>query len=293
MNKIQRENIEMSDPVLPIKTYIVNSDERDLAAASHIHAEVELIYIMEGSMTFHINQKGITVDRGKIIVINSHTIHASEMEPGMYTQMCLLQFNPGLIYDSGLTESKYLAPFIHHDVFSCHLFDTGSSGKYTLLAELLTEIAHEFQQKDIAYEILIKSNLYKVLTILYRDQVLKYNFVNSLHKEELMFSKLEPVIRYVDHHYTENITLETACRLLNLNYHYFCRLFKTATGKPFIQYLNYVRISVAERLLLTTDKPVVEIICDTGFSSLSYFNRTFKKLKGCNPTEYRRRLLQE
>lgn len=286
---IEKEKIEMSDPVLPIKTYIVNSNSRNLAADPHMHDEVELIYIMVGEMNFQVGSHRLKVDNGKIIFINSMTVHSSETTPGVFTKMCLLQFNPGLVYNKNCSEYKYLTPFIQHNSFYYHMFDINDSSIYNLLAPLLTEIACEFQNKNIAYEILINSNLYKILTILYRSNVLKFNPLNSLRKEESILAKLDKVIKYVENNYYENITLETASSMLNLNYHYFCRLFRTATGKPFIQYLNFVRVSAAERLLLSTDKPIIDIICDTGFSSLSYFNKIFKKMKGISPKKYRKK----
>lgn len=290
MQMIHKENVEMTDPNLPIKTYIVDSSSRELAARAHLHNEIELIYIMEGSMTFKVGDTQKEVCGGEIIFINCLTVHSSEVTPGVYTKICLLQFDPGLIYSSSMSEYKYLSPFIHHDSFSFHIFDANQDRKYDVLTELLTETAHEFMDKQPAYELIIKSDLYRVLSFLYRENVLKSSLDKNILKEKTPFSKLESIIKYVEDNYFEEISLETACCMLNMNYHYFCRQFKKATGKPFVQYLNYVRVSVAEKLLLYTGKPVVDIIGETGFSSLSYFNRTFKKIKGCSPTEYRKRI---
>lgn len=286
---IEKEVVEMPDPGLPIKTYIVDSSSRNLASDPHLHSEIELIYIVEGKMIFVFGEERIDVEAGKIIFINSLTVHFSESIPGVFTRMCLLQFNPCLIYNANIaSEYKYLAPFIQQDTFKYYLLDTAQSEKNRLLASLLMEISTEFQGKNIAYEILIKSDLYKILTMLYRDNILKFNLLNNLQKEEMLFTKLSKVLDYVEKNYAENITVENISQMLDLNYSYFCRLFKTATGKPFVQYLNFLRVSVAEKLLLTTDKPITEIIAETGFSSLSYFNRTFKKARGCSPSQYRK-----
>ncbi|MCI6995217.1 MAG: AraC family transcriptional regulator [Eubacterium sp.] len=55
----------------------------------------------------------------------------------------------------------------------------------------------------------------------------------------------------------------------------------------FYEYLNQKRVAKAEELLITTDQSVTEIAMNSGFSSISSFNRTFKSLKGCSPTVYR------
>ena len=82
-----------------------------------------------------------------------------------------------------------------------------------------------------------------------------------------------------DSQYGVKYQLDDLSKLLNLNQSYFCRLFKQATNSTFIEYLNFVRVCKAEKLLFTTNKTVSEISMDVGFSSVSYFNRVFKKIK--------------
>ncbi|MBE3102525.1 MAG: helix-turn-helix transcriptional regulator [Firmicutes bacterium] len=112
--------------------------------------------------------------------------------------------------------------------------------------------------------------------------------MDSLYQQNEELNRLGKVIEYIELHYNEDINVEMACGLLNLNYFYFCRMFKKVIGRTFVQYLNYVRVSVAEKLLLTTNMPITDIIMETGFSSLSYFNRIFKSHKGCSPSTFRK-----
>ena len=68
---------------------------------------------------------------------------------------------------------------------------------------------------------------------------------------------------------------------------YFCRIFKSAIGATFTEYLNFVRICKAEKKLATTSESILEISAEVGFSSVSYFNKIFKKYKNCSPSAYR------
>ena len=54
------------------------------------------------------------------------------------------------------------------------------------------------------------------------------------------------------------------------------------------EYTDSLRLQAAEKLLVETDKKIIEIAWDAGFSSLSSFNRFFKKKTGMTPTEYRK-----
>ena len=97
---------------------------------------------------------------------------------------------------------------------------------------------------------------------------------------------------YIAGHQFEPIKLEEVARALNVCTYYFCRKFKEATGLTFVTYLSRLRIEKAKLLLHNKDLRVSEIAYDVGFQSLTHFNRTFHKLVGHSPTEYRSRVTE-
>ena len=66
--------------------------------------------------------------------------------------------------------------------------------------------------------------------------------------------------------------------------------FKQATGSTIISYITQARISKACEMLIHSDKQIVQIALDCGFSNLSNFNRQFKKGVGCAPTQYKKHM---
>jgi YesN/AraC family two-component response regulator len=99
--------------------------------------------------------------------------------------------------------------------------------------------------------------------------------------------KILPALEYVNRNYNEEISLESVSVMLGFGPSYFCRIFKTATGATFTEYLNFVRICKAEKMLARTNNSILEISETVGFSSVSYFNRVFKKYRNCSPRGYR------
>jgi AraC-like DNA-binding protein/ligand-binding sensor protein len=92
---------------------------------------------------------------------------------------------------------------------------------------------------------------------------------------------------YIADHKFDPIKLEQIARALNVSTFHFCRRFKLETGLTFVEYLSRVRIEQAELLLHNTHLRISEIAYEIGFQSLTHFNRTFRKLVGTSPTEYR------
>ena len=119
---------------------------------------------------------------------------------------------------------------------------------------------------------------------------------------------LEPIKRYLDEHYDQQITLESLSKRFFVEKTYLSRTFKSAYGINLFDYLNIVRINRVKELLRfgqTTsgadndgageaeksgtrkDLKLAEIAVLTGFSSESYLSMRFKKMEGCSPKEYR------
>ena len=84
-----------------------------------------------------------------------------------------------------------------------------------------------------------------------------------------------------------NISLDDVVRHVGMNKSAFCTFFKQSIGKTFITYLNEYRIELACQLLKQENISISEICYHVGFTDIPYFNRVFKKHKGCSPSQYR------
>jgi AraC-like DNA-binding protein/ligand-binding sensor protein len=94
---------------------------------------------------------------------------------------------------------------------------------------------------------------------------------------------------YVASHLSDRIKLGNIARVLSMSPFHFCRTFKQATGQTFVEYASRVRVDRAKFLLRSNGLRISEIAYEVGFQTLTHFNRTFRKLAGCSPTEYRSR----
>jgi AraC-like DNA-binding protein len=92
---------------------------------------------------------------------------------------------------------------------------------------------------------------------------------------------------YIARRHAEDISSSQVARELHLSRFYFCTLFKRSTGVTFTEYLTRVRIERVKELLANPNLRISEIAFQSGFQSLTHFNRVFLKLSGESPTEYR------
>ncbi len=92
---------------------------------------------------------------------------------------------------------------------------------------------------------------------------------------------------YIDKHKTEELSLADVAKAAGASVFHFCKVFHKATGLTFTDYVARVRVEDARTQLLNPNQRISEIAYDVGFQSLTQFNRTFKRVFGQSPTEFR------
>ncbi|WP_270168963.1 response regulator [Paenibacillus sp. SYP-B4298] len=102
---------------------------------------------------------------------------------------------------------------------------------------------------------------------------------------------IDKVKKYIDAHYTENITLKSIAATFYMNSIYLGQLFRKTYGSYFNEYVLSLRIEEAKRLLRQTDMRIYEIAEQVGFQSADYFATQFEKLERMTPTDYRNRMI--
>jgi YesN/AraC family two-component response regulator len=112
----------------------------------------------------------------------------------------------------------------------------------------------------------------------------KYEW-KPLNGDERM-GKIHTVLKYIDQHLHENITVQEMAGLLHFHPNYFIRHFHEIVGTSPIQYVQQLKIDRAKALLSATDQPVSDIARSLGMEPY-YFSRLFKKHTGLAPSDYR------
>ncbi len=96
--------------------------------------------------------------------------------------------------------------------------------------------------------------------------------------------------KFIEEQYQDNLTLATMARQACMSRFYFCKVFKKETGVNFIQYLWRVRVEKAKTLLMNLNFRTSEVAFESGFQSLTHFNRVFRRVERQSPKAYRQRL---
>ena len=98
---------------------------------------------------------------------------------------------------------------------------------------------------------------------------------------------MQDILVYIDRHSQENINIEELAHKYNMSYSYFAKLFLKYYGQSCKQYIEFVRLSKVENLLLFTGHDLSYIAGETGFADCSHLIRTFKKRYQMTPKQFR------
>ena len=101
-------------------------------------------------------------------------------------------------------------------------------------------------------------------------------------------NKINTAVKYISTHYAEDITTTTLAKTLHLSQSHFCHIFKDVFGVSAKEYLISIRIQKACELLRTSSMSITDIAFNCGFTDANYFARTFRRLKGKSPSEYKK-----
>ena len=104
---------------------------------------------------------------------------------------------------------------------------------------------------------------------------------------ELNQTRISKVQEYISCHYREELPLSELADVANLSPTALCHFFKRMTGGCLSDYIIEVRVLHAKEMLLNTNNTIKSIAFGCGFNTLTNFNRQFKRLVGCTPTELR------
>jgi len=95
---------------------------------------------------------------------------------------------------------------------------------------------------------------------------------------------------YIEKHKSEELSLADVAKAAGASVFHFCKVFHKATGLKFTDYVARVRLEDARNRLLNPNLRISEIAYDVGFQSLTQFNRTFKRVFGQSPSQFRARM---
>lgn len=282
-----KENTTHGDFILPFSIYKGTLSPSFPSIAAHWHEEIEVIIVLDGSCDYRINLDSFVINKGDILIIDSQSLHSLTYIPSKNMTWASFVFNINMLKSSNTDGAllKYIAPLLNHE-HQLPIILKDNIDCYSKIFDVIEDIIYCYYEKDIAYELELKSLLFKFFSLLYKNDLIK----KHQSKNNITFNttnKIKLVLNYINDNYSEDISINTLAELCDYSEYHFMRFFKKHIGLTCIQYINNLRLEKSSILLTSTNNAIMDISLEVGFDNLSYFNKLFKRKYNLTPKEFR------
>ena len=262
---------EQAPPVrgAPRMLYITRDQySEDWNSNLHTHGCAELFFITDGHGRFRTQSEEFPVSIRDLIIINTNVPHTELSQADSPLEYTVL----------GVEGLETLT-----DISGCALLHL--LGEQEPVSACLRQITREIRERQPGCDEVCQKLLEIILLRLLRRE----DFALSSAPEGPRGSReCDLVRRYIDNHFKENLTLDQLAGMVHMSKYYLSHSFRKEFQTSPISYLISRRIQESRFLLRETDLRLSQIAQILGFSSLSYFSQSFRRLENMSPLEYRR-----
>lgn len=255
--------------------YSIRSDpDSDGNGRSHRHSFWELILFERGEGIHTINGVDYPFHPKELALLAPSDIHQLRSKTGTTFDSTKVGFTYNIYGD----HLKDICRFDHFPVI-VSLTDSDYA-KAVSLIELLKD---EYSAPQMPGTDIFSINLLEQLLIL-----IVRNLPEQENTRAFDIKNAQRILLYIQQHFSEPITITDVASALNYSPKYFGKLFLKQMGVPFQDYLKSLRLNYAYHLIQYSDRPIIDICYETGFTSPTYFSKMFKQKYGFSPNKLRK-----
>ena len=281
--------IEYDDSGREIVDFHDNSSVRvwynveDYGFKPHWHEALEVILPVEGKYEIIIKGEKHTILPGEIFIVPSGCLHEIP-DPVKGGTRFIFLFDLSIV--DKLKGYAGLQPALINPI---HANKSTYPRIFDEAYDLLVKIRNAYFYGQTYSELTIYACFMNFLVLFGSNHDTDEKLFNNAkpRKQQQYIKEFNKLLEYINENYMQPITLEDAAVNIGFSKYYFSRLFKQYTEYTFCDYLTIRRIRAAKELLGDVEYSIMDIAMNTGFSSISTFNRVFKEIEGCTPSAFR------
>lgn len=250
-------------------------------ASVHAHAEWELYFLLSGERRYFIRDHVVPVVAGDLVLVPSGEIHKSLQVGELAHERISVEFRREFLPSCLEANGAVSLESVFEGGFRLSLNESDQTRVRSELFRLLEVVREKSAGWEDAARIILADLLLQIARI---RQLAAHTEHTSLPQPE-WFPML---LRHLEAHATESISLSDAAEIVFLHPSYLSRAFRRITGMTFLDYLSNLRVREARKLLETTRLPLQQIAEACGLGDVTHFGRVFRRVTGQTPGKYRK-----
>ena len=279
-----KEKISHGTLTLPAAVYPLRAEQAGCFVPYHWHNEFELAFVHSGEFLLETDFAAVPMREGDISFLPPAHLHMAILEEGKHCRVSFFVFHPELLASTRGTEEP-IAALCSGSILPQLRF-THADPIYPKLRETVETLSRLMTERPPYFELGVRTAcLTQCFSVLDAGAYTQHRTPSA--GKAGSRERFKTAAAYIEEHFSSPITLQALADAVGLSRQHFCRFFRETSGMSPMEYVNFRRIDAAAKALLETDDAVTEIAGRCGFETLSYFNRQFRRQKGCTPSAYR------
>lgn len=242
----------------------------------HWHLKHELYYLVKGRTRYLVGERPYFLEEGNLIFVPKGVLHMTDGEDGVSRERLLISFEDDLV-------TKDYRPLVE-ELSENNLIYIPEMQR-NVVQNLFEKIGTEYERQEPYSRQMISLYILELLVVISRLKT-KTTQPTLSQGSQSMYE----ISKYIRSNYHTELSLNTLSEHFFMNKSYLSRKFKQVFRIGINDYITYIRIFHAERLLKTTNYPITRIATECGYNDSNYFSTIFKKLKGITPYRFRSEL---
>jgi AraC-like DNA-binding protein len=261
-------------PVIALKSH-------DLKFRHHWHSEVELVYVVSGSLLVSVDRFRGALGPGSFAISGSRRIHSYDWTTE-HSDTIVVLFKPDIV------ESASAWPLGGR--LSADVVHAGERGDFPrVVGDLSASLLEECARKRPGFESIARGQVLRLCGLIQRELGAGEGELSPRSGTVDMLERFQGAIDLVVERLESPISLEDAAKAASLSPWYFSRSFKRTFGVGFSRFVNELRVERAERLMAESSKTLSQIAIECGFENFRTFDWAFRAIRGLSPSESRAR----
>lgn len=253
----------------------------------HFHEHIEIMLILSDGGRIFLDKDMYPLNRNTLIILKPNTLHRTTiLDNDTMFQRYVFHIFPGMVEQLSTSHTNFLNIIMKESTPCIQLTD-----------EQTAELARQFELLripsvvdsfgyDIKQSVILLNILLQVCSAVHHsteDDIIAQEDTTSISSPD--YDKIQPILEYIQAHYTEPITLDELAEHFHISKHYLCHSFKKGTGFSVMEYIIQARIIESQKLL-RAGRSVQEACEGSGFRSYAHYIRTFSNTTGISPKQY-------
>ena len=276
---------------MPYECFICSNLLHSLPVTPHFHYYVEILYMREGSILTNCGNSSYVLSEGDLILFPPSFVHAMYATSDAPFRYDVLKFDPALLnarsHNGANPISNLSALFATLKNASAEIYFPAETLSPFSIPALFDTCIAEMEQKQYGYQTLLNAKIQELFTYLLRLWLANGLDTDTLYAPAKEEESIYSITEYIDCHSAEDLRVADLAKLCNMSYSYFAKTFREVYGQSCKKYIESLRLSKVEDLLLFTSFDLNYISQETGFSDCSHLIHAFKEKYGTTPHQFR------